>query len=68
MTFGLRLLLGGIVCAGIGVWWFVDALTTGVMDEVFGGLVWKGPILACAGLGATYYGYHMLIGEERDNR
>ena len=60
VMFALRLLLGGIGCALIGIWWSIDGLTDGFMNEVIGGLVWKGPLLGVAGVAAAFMGYRML--------
>ena len=49
-VFALRLLLGGIGCALIGIWWTIDGVSNGFVNEVIGGLVWKGPF---AGIGRS---------------
>ena len=56
----LRLIAGGLFSAGIGIWWIIDGLTNGLMNQTIGGVLWKGPILVCAGLGLTYYGFRLL--------
>jgi len=56
----VRLLIGGSGCFLIGIWWSLDAITDGFMDNVIGGLIWKGPLLMAAGAGAAYYGYRIM--------
>jgi hypothetical protein len=65
LPLGLRLLLGGITFTFVGIWWFVDGLLNGVMNEIIGGLVWKGPLLALAGVSAACYGYSKLTARSR---
>jgi hypothetical protein len=60
MVVALRLIVGGLACAFIGTWWLIDGLADGFMNQIIGGLIWKGPLMACCGLGACYYGYRLL--------
>jgi hypothetical protein len=56
-------LIGGLFCSAIGIWWLFDGLCNGPVNKEIGGLIWKGPLMACAGMGLTYYSYRLLTGE-----
>ena len=58
--FAIRLLLGGGGCACIGLWWLEEGIRGGKINEIIGGLLWKGPLLLVTGLAAVYYGFRMM--------
>lgn len=58
--FSTKLMLGGIGAVVCGIWWLVDGLSGSFLEEVIGGLVWKGSILIVAGIASVYYGYRLM--------
>ncbi len=64
-----KLLVGGSACVICGIWWLCDGLAGGFVNEIIGGLVWKGPLLTAAGCGAAYYGFRLMTDPgPRDSR
>ena len=57
---GLKLTLGGVPAAAIGIYWFVGELNGGDPDGILTGGLWKGPLLICAGIAAVIMGIRML--------
>jgi len=56
----LRFMLAGLFCLVFGIIGLIDGLNNGFMERTIGGLLWKGPLLALAGLGALVMGYRMF--------
>jgi hypothetical protein len=59
-----RIVFPGLVCFCIGVWWTIDGLSNGEMEELIGGLTWKGPLMIMLGLGLAVLGYRMLKSQD----
>jgi hypothetical protein len=62
MRFALKLIVGGLPSAVIGVWWSLDAITDGPVNAVLGGLIWKGPLLFVLGSTLAIMGFRTLAG------
>ncbi len=60
MKFAIKCVLGGISAAGIGIWWIVDGVIDGPVNQFLGGLTWKGPLLLLAGAALGVFGFRML--------
>jgi hypothetical protein len=54
------MMLGGAGCALIGLWWILDGFSNGPMNQLLGGLWWKGPLLAVGGVAAFVIGIRVL--------
>ena len=59
MHFGMKLLLGGIFCAAIGIWWTISGIF-GAFPSELGGLLWKGPLLLLGGVASAVMGVRMM--------
>ena len=71
MRLGIRLILAGAGAALIGAWWSIDGLAGGMMNELLGGLIWKGPLLFLAGCGLSLAGYRIVrnaCGSPKDSK
>ena len=60
MGYAIRFMVAGVVCAGLGVYWLIDGLNSGPMERLLGGSLWKGPLLAIAGIGAFVMGWRIF--------
>src|SRR5260370_19477098 len=60
MKFAVKLILGGSCAVFFGLWWLIDGLADGWMNQLLGGLVWKGPLLFLAGVAAVVMGYRIV--------
>lgn len=60
MKFAMKMIVGGILAALLGVVWLGYGFAGGDADGVFTGGLWKGPLLMAAGAGAVIMGFRML--------
>lgn len=60
MRFWFKLFLGSAGSAVIGIWWLIDGIFDGPMNEILGGLWWKGTLLLVVGAVGAVMGFRMM--------
>jgi hypothetical protein len=58
--FAIKLFIGGTAATLVGLWWLVDGIGNGPVNQLHGGMRWKGPLLFLAGVAADIMGFRML--------
>lgn len=64
MGFAIRGMIVGSMAVAVGVWWLFDGLFGGLLEQIVGGMLWKGPLFLAAGLVVMVLSYRSFRKEK----